>query len=112
MTPRRKQASPKAAPVTPTEAPGPRVRLPKARVVEGVDEEIALLRVRSFQYAKEHPEQLELLLKGVTLLVRAVATKYRLSPTSKKDLTESIEGIINGIGRGMGLGEFADETKA
>jgi hypothetical protein len=88
-----------------------RIRLPKAREVEGIDEEIALLRVRLFQFAKEHPDQLDLLLKGVTLLVRAVATKYRLSPKAKKDLTESLEGIINGIGRGMGLGEFDDATE-
>jgi hypothetical protein len=113
MFPRRK-------PKAPTEAPGfyataltkaERMRLPKAHEVEGVDEEIALLRVRLFQHAKDHPEQLELLLKGVTLLVRAVATKYRLSPKAKKDLTASIEGIINGIGRGMGLGEFEDAAE-
>ena len=120
MTPRRKQPLSKVEPKGTSKAPGfytealsaaERMRLPKARDVEGIDEEIALLRVRLFQFAKEHPDQLDLLLKGVTLLVRAVTTKYQLSPKAKKDLTESIEGIINGIGRGMGLGEFGDAAE-
>ena len=121
MPPRRKQPGSKTTTQAIGEAPGfyaealskaERMRLPKARKLEGIDEEIALLRVRLFQFAKDHPDQLDLLLKGVTLLVRAVATKYRLSPKAKKDLTESFEGIINGIGRAMGLGEFDDAAGA
>jgi hypothetical protein len=57
-------------------------------------------------HAQEHPEQFELLLKGVALLVRAVATRYRLSPASRQDLERSMAGVVDGIGRSLGLGEF------
>lgn len=83
-----------------------RLRLPRARQVKGLDEEIALLRLRLLSHAKEHPEEFELMLKGVALLVRAVATRYRLSPAAQQDLEQSMAGVLNGIGRSLGLGEF------
>ena len=102
----------KAAPTNPTQlyeealTKAERMRLPRARRVVGLDEEIALLRVRLVSHAKEHPESFDLLLKGVALLVRAVATRYRLSPAAKEDLERSIAGVLEGVGRSMGLGEF------
>ena len=83
-----------------------RLRMPRARQIKGLDEEIALLRVRLLRYAKEHPEKLEVLLKGVTLLVRAVATRYRLSPTAQQDLADNVAGVLDGVGKTLGLGEF------
>ena len=84
-----------------------RMRLPNARKVEGLDEEIALLRVRLFRAAQERPESLDLLVHGISMLVRAVATRYRLSPQAQQDLAGSIEGVINGIGRSLGMEEFS-----
>lgn len=75
-----------------------RTRLKHARTLEGLDEEIALLRMKLSQLAQENPEKLELLLKGIGLLVRAVATRYRLSPQAKKDLLQSALGVVQGIG--------------
>ena len=86
-----------------------RLRLPRARGVEGIDDEIALLRVRLLGYAQEHPENLDLLMKGVALLARAAAVRYRLSPKSQQDLTASLIGVVEGVGRGLGLGEYAAE---
>ena len=75
-----------------------RMRLSRARQVEGLDEEIALLRVRLSRLVQEHPEKLELLLKGINLLVRAVSIKYKLSPQSERDLSQSIANVLRGIG--------------
>jgi len=75
-----------------------RVRLPEAREIEGLDEEIALLRVRLSTMLSEHPENTELLLKGVAMLVRAVATKYRLSKKAKENLTDAITAVLKEIG--------------
>ncbi|MBI4232898.1 MAG: hypothetical protein HY686_00465 [Chloroflexi bacterium] len=82
-----------------------RLRLPRARQVEGLDEEIALLRVRLLRLVEEQPQSFDLLLKGVALLVRAVATRYRLSPKAQEDLAGSIAGVLEGIGTALGLGE-------
>ena len=75
-----------------------RMRLSKARRVEGLDEEIALLRLRLQQMAKEEPEKLELLLKGVTTLSRLVALKYKLSDVPAEELSKNIAGVLRGIG--------------
>jgi hypothetical protein len=75
-----------------------RLRLPKARSVAGLEEEIALLRVRLFRAVQEHPEQLELLLKGVNVLVRLAALRYKLSDKPAQELAKSIEGVLRGVG--------------
>ena len=72
--------------------------LPQARELEGLDEEIALLRVKLIQALREKPQDLELLLKGVGMLVRAVSTRYRLSKNAEEDLYQSVLGVLRGIG--------------
>ena len=75
-----------------------RVRLPRARQLEGLDEEVAVLRVRLAALLAEHPEDLPLFLKWMETLVKTVATRYRLSKKSEKDLYQSIMGVLNGVG--------------
>ena len=75
-----------------------KVRLSRAKQIQGLDEEIALLRVRLGRLAKEQPENLDLLIKGIGMLVRAVSVKYKLSPRSEKDLYQSLLGVLEGVG--------------
>jgi hypothetical protein len=35
---------------------------------------------------------------GIALLVRAVATQYRLSPKARKDLADRMAAVLNSIG--------------
>jgi len=74
------------------------VLLSEVRDVEGLDEEIALLRVRLATMLAQHPENSDLLLKGVGTLVKAVATKYRLSKKAKQNLSDAITEVLKGIG--------------
>ena len=83
------------------------VLLPEAMEMEGLDEEIALLRLKLQQAIMERPEDIDVLLKGVSLLVRAVATQYKLSPKAKDDLMDSVIGVLEGIGQALGLPEDA-----
>ncbi|MBI4297986.1 MAG: hypothetical protein HY676_05585 [Chloroflexi bacterium] len=75
-----------------------RVRLPRARRVEGLDEEIALLRVRLGSLLEGQPENLPLFLKGMEMLVKAVAARYRLSKKAEADLYQSVVGVLKGVG--------------
>jgi hypothetical protein len=70
----------------------------QAREMEGLDEEVALLRVRLKDALEERPEDTQLIAKGVDLLVKAVAAKYRLSPKAQRELSDSIAGVVRGIG--------------
>lgn len=75
-----------------------RLDLGRAGEIEGLDDEIALLRVRLKRAVEEHPQDMQLLTRGMEILVRAVATRYRLSPKSKKDLAENMAALLNSLG--------------
>jgi hypothetical protein len=72
--------------------------LEAARSMEGLEEEIALLRVRLNAAAARHPEDLRLLTHGIQTLVRAVATQYRLSPKARKHLADGLAAVLNSFG--------------
>jgi len=72
--------------------------LEAARKLEGLEEEIALLRARLLTSLKEHPEDFQLLLAGVGMLVRAVATQYRLSPKASRDLADKMKAALDVLG--------------
>jgi hypothetical protein len=78
-----------------------RENLPEARLMEGLDEEIAVMRVRLKRALEEHPQDVKLIAKGLDLLVKAVAARYRLSPKARKDLSDSIAGVVEGIGAAL-----------
>ncbi|MCH7617597.1 MAG: hypothetical protein J4N36_00290 [Chloroflexi bacterium] len=75
-----------------------RLQLAEARRVDGLDEEIALLRVRLRSALEQRPEDFDLLRDGIALLVRAVSTQYRLSPKARKDLANRMAAVLNSIG--------------
>jgi hypothetical protein len=78
-----------------------RVLLPEAREIEGLDEEIALLRVKLTSALAEQPDNMPLMMRGVELLVKAVAAKYRLSKKSQDNLAEAIDGVLKEIGAAL-----------
>ncbi len=57
-----------------------RLDLERAQEIEGLDDEIALMRVRLKRAVEERPKDVQLLMKGLGILVRAVGARYRLSP--------------------------------
>jgi hypothetical protein len=74
------------------------VELRQAWDVEGLDEEIALLRLRLKQMLREHPENMPLLLRAIELLVKAVGARYRLSKEAKENLTDAVTGVLKEVG--------------
>ncbi|GBD11293.1 hypothetical protein HRbin23_00948 [bacterium HR23] len=82
-----------------------RLRLPQARHLQGLDEEIALLRLRLLTLAEKEPQRFDLLLKGMNTLVRLVMAKYRLSPQAGEDLGQALANVITSISTQLGIGE-------
>ncbi len=74
------------------------LELPRAQQVEGLDDEIAVLRVRLKTALDERPQDLKLLAQGVQMLVKAVAARYRLSPKARRDLGDQIAAVLNSLG--------------
>ena len=74
-----------------------RADLPVALEIEGVDQEIALLRLRLRRAIKERPEDMALMMRGIDLLAKAVATRYRLSKRAERDLSASLANVVRGL---------------
>ena len=75
-----------------------RLDLERAQEIEGLDDEIAMMRVRLKRAVEKHPQDVQLLVKGLDILVRAVGARYRLSPKSRKDLAENLAATLNSLG--------------
>ncbi|MBI1886338.1 MAG: hypothetical protein HYS09_08540 [Chloroflexi bacterium] len=73
------------------------LELAQAQHVEGLDEEIAVLRVRLKAALRQRPEDLALIAKGLDMLVKAVAARYRLSPKARRDLADNIGAVIDNL---------------
>jgi len=71
--------------------------LVEAEKIEGLDQEIAVLRVRLKTALSEQPPDLALVLRGFDLLVKAVAAQYRLSPRASKDLGARVVAAMKGF---------------
>ena len=78
--------------------------------VEGIDDEIALLRVRLRRLAEEAPERIDLQLDLANAIARLVKTHYQISSEQKKSLKAAITRVLEevavplGIGIGVGVG--------
>jgi hypothetical protein len=78
--------------------------------VEGIDDEIALLRVRLRSLAGQSPERIDLQLDLANAIARLVKTRYQISSQQKKSLKMAIAKVLEeiavplGIGIGVGVG--------
>ena len=75
-----------------------RIELKKAAKVEDLGDEIAMLRVRLKAALEKPDEDLGLIVRGMETLIKAVAAQYRLSPRSKKDLSDNFPAVFNSLG--------------
>lgn len=73
-----------------------RADFPVALSVEGLDQEIALLRLR-LRAEMSGKRKLDRFLKGVELLIRAAAARYKLGPGSAEQLERSLRAVLSGM---------------
>lgn len=85
-----------------------RIELEAAEEIEGLDREIALLRMKLREVLTERPEDLQLMLRGIDLLVKAVSARYRLPKHAEQDLADSIAGVLRGVGGALMPEAFTD----
>jgi hypothetical protein len=71
--------------------------LARAALVEGVDDDLAALRVRLKELMKERPEDYALALKSMDTLVRMVMTRYRISEQRGDDLARHVAAVLKDL---------------
>ena len=86
-----------------------RAALPVALAIEGLDEEIAVLRLRLRRAIEERPDDLPLMFKGIDLMAKVVATRYRLSKKAERDLAASLANVVRSVGDIWPAGATSDE---
>ena len=75
----------------------------RATGVEGIDDEIALLRVKIKSLIAHDPDNITLIMQAINTLARVVSTKYKLSRKDKKGLKEAMGTVLKEIAAPLGI---------
>ncbi len=83
-----------------------KLQLDQAREVEGIDEEIALMRVKLLTLVDKHPERIALQVITANAIVRMVRTKLHISAGQKRSLKDAITKVLTDIAVPLGIKAF------
>ena len=72
--------------------------------VEGIDDEIALLRVKIKSLLEHDPENIKLIMQAANTLARLVKTRYNITKEQKKGLKEAIGNVLRDVALPLGIG--------
>ena len=76
----------------------------RAIEVDGLDEEIALLRVKIKAIVQRDPENLKLIVRAVDSMARLIKIKYNIGKNDKTGLRETIGNILKDVALPVGVG--------
>jgi len=80
-----------------------KLELEEARGIEGIDEEIAILRVKLRELMVANPEKFEIHLKIVNAIARLVTARYNVTKEQKKSLKEAVTKVLTEIAVPLGI---------
>ena len=80
-----------------------KLQLEEARGIDGLDEEIAVLRIKLQQLMLNHPDNIELALEAANTIARLVRTRYNITKDQKRSLKEAIAKVIVEIAVPLGV---------
>ena len=81
-----------------------KLELEEASHVEGIDEEIALLRIKLRELLEEQPERIDLHFEAANIIARLVKTRYQITREQKKSLKEAIQKVLTEVAVPLGVG--------
>jgi hypothetical protein len=79
------------------------LELEEAAGIDGLDGEIAVLRVKLRQLLENNPERIDLQMKAVSTLARLIRTRYNITTEEKKTLKEAITTVLKEVALPLGL---------
>ncbi len=79
--------------------------------VEGIDDEIALLRVKIKSLLEHDPENIKLIMQAANTLARLVKTRYNITKEQKKGLKEAIGNVLRDVALPLGISIGAAVSK-
>ncbi len=72
--------------------------------VEGIDDEIALLRVKIKSLLERDPENIKLIMRATNALERLITTRYKITKEQRKGLKEAIANVLRDVALPLGIG--------
>ena len=81
-----------------------KLELEEASYIEGIDEEIALLRVELRKLLERQPERIDLHFETANIIARLVRTRYQINKEQKKSLKEAIQKVLTELAVPLGVG--------
>lgn len=75
-----------------------------ATCVEGIDEEIALLRVKIKSLITHDPDNIKLIMQATSTLARLVRTRYNISKKDKQGIKAAVGNVLRDIAVPLGIG--------
>jgi hypothetical protein len=80
-----------------------RLEFEEVRGMEGLEDEIAILRLRLRSLIQSRPEDLRLALDTANTIARLVRTRYQISKEQKKSLKQAITKVLTEIAVPLGI---------
>jgi hypothetical protein len=71
--------------------------------VEGIDDEIALLRVKIKAILEKDPENIKLIMQATNTLAGLVKTSYKMTKEQRKGLKEAIGSVLRDVAIPLGI---------
>jgi len=81
-----------------------RLEIEEAANLEGLDEEIILLRMKLRELVEDHPERIALHIEAANSIARLVKIRYQISREQKKSLKEAIAKVLTEVAVPLGIG--------
>ena len=72
--------------------------------VEGIDDEIALLRVKIKSILAHDPDNMKLIMQATNALERLIRTRYSIGKEQRKGLKEAIGNVLKEVALPLGIG--------
>lgn len=80
-----------------------KLQLEQAVAIEGIDEEIAILRIKLRELIEKEPDRFDLHLEAANTIARLVRTRYHITGEAKKSLRQAITKVLTDIAIPLGL---------
>jgi len=80
-----------------------KVQLDEASFVEGLDEEIALLRVKLRELVENEPDRIDLYLEAANTIARLIRTRYQITSEQKRSLKDAITNVLAEVAVPLGI---------
>jgi len=71
--------------------------------VDGIDDEIALLRVKIKSLIVHDPDNIKLIMQATNTLAKLLRTRYNISKKDKKGLKEAIGNVLREVALPLGI---------